>query len=347
MKAAYSPRHAAHEPRRELALGAAEPAHEIPARAEAIRAALDEDGGFEWLEVREHGLGPIEAVHDATMVRFVERAWRDWQRWFPEGEEAIPWTFALPSLREGMEPFEPSRTRHELGWWCFDTGNPFTAGAAEAARASVDVALTAAGAILVGERAAYGLCRPPGHHAARAVFGGFCFFNNAGIAAQHLLDAGASRVALLDVDYHHGNGTQQLFYGRADVLTASVHADPVREFPYFTGFADEVGTGAGRGTNLNVPLPAGVGDDEFLAAVESALERLAPFAPEILVVPLGVDTFRGDPLGDFDVGREAYHRLGRLLAGVGLPTLVLQEGGYAVAELGANVRDVLRGLDGR
>ena len=347
MKAVYSPRHAAHEPRVELAYGAAEPAHEIPARAEAIRSALESDGGFEWLELREHGREPIEAVHDPALVRYVERAWTEWQAALGSEGEAIPWTFGLAGLREGMEPFEPSRTTLELGSWCFDTGNPLTAGAADAARTSVDVALTAADAILGGERAAYGLCRPPGHHAARAVFGGYCFFNNAAIATRHLLDGGSTRVAVLDVDYHHGNGTQQLFYRRGEVLTVSVHADPAREFPYFTGFADEIGAGAGRGTNVNLPLPAAVDDDAFLAAVGQGLETVAGFGADTLVVPLGVDTFRGDPLGDFDVGGEAYPRLGRLLAGAGLPTLVLQEGGYAVSELGANVLGVLRALDGR
>jgi acetoin utilization deacetylase AcuC-like enzyme len=194
--------------------------------------------------------------------------------------------------------------------------------------------------------AAYGLCRPPGHHAPRAAFGGYCFFNNAAVAAQAALDAGAARACVLDVDYHHGNGTQQVFYDRGDVLFVSLHADPDRAYPYFTGWPDETGTGRGSGCTRNHLLLAGCDDDTYLAVLERALGDVAEFDPELLVVSLGVDTVGTDPIGDLAVTPAAFEPAGALVAGLGRPTVVLQEGGYDLSVLGACVAGFLAGLEG-
>ena len=187
------------------------------------------------------------------------------------------------------------------------------------------------------------MARPPGHHAAADSFAGYCYLNNAAIAAQAWTDRGA-RVAIVDVDYHHGNGTQQIFYERDDVLFVSIHADPVREYPYFAGYADERGAGAGAGFNLNLPLEAGVTNARYLAILDQALAAIADFAPRFLVLSAGFDTFGGDPIGDFALTADAYPLIGERIAMLDLPTLVVQEGGYAVAALGENAVGLLRGL---
>jgi acetoin utilization deacetylase AcuC-like enzyme len=187
------------------------------------------------------------------------------------------------------------------------------------------------------------LCRPPGHHAAASVFGGFCFFNNAAIVAARLVAQG-SRVTILDVDYHHGNGTQQIFYGSDAVQVVSLHGDPARAYPWFTGYADETGTGAGLGHNVNLPLDPGTTDDEYVLTLGSALERIALFRPDVLVVSLGVDTFWNDPISDLALTAEGYTRCGRLIAELTLPTVVLQEGGYDIEAIGPNVHAWLTGL---
>ena len=208
------------------------------------------------------------------------------------------------------------------------------------------VALTATDLVLYGASTAYGLCRPPGHHAPHAAFGGFCYFNNAAIAAQHALASGAERVTILDVDYHHGNGTQQLFWSRADVQYISLHADPARAYPYFCGFEDETGTLAGLGNNLNLPLEAGCDDSTFLRVLNRACDAIERFDPSLLIVSLGVDTYRNDPLGDFALTTASYGDQGARIAALGRPTVVVQEGGYDLATIGRNVHAFLAGLGG-
>lgn len=347
MRFVYGPDHVRHRPDLVFSGGEARPVHDVADRAERIRRALEEDGGFEAVLPAEHGLEPVEAVHDPAMVAALETLWTEW-RVAGGPPEAIPDTVLHPALREGMGPGPRTQApRGRLGAWCFDTATPVVEGTYAAARSAVDVALTAADLVLDGERHAYGLCRPPGHHAARAVFGGYCYLNNAAIAAQHLLRASGERVAILDVDYHHGNGTQQIFYARGDVLYASLHGDPARAYPYFTGFAEETGAGAGAGATLNLPLPSGCPDEGYLAALDEALEAIAGFEGGGLVVSLGLDTFRRDPLGDLALTTAGYHEVGRRVGALGLPTVVLQEGGYDVGHLGVNVRAWLRGLEGR
>jgi acetoin utilization deacetylase AcuC-like enzyme len=210
------------------------------------------------------------------------------------------------------------------------------------ARAGADCALSAAQAVVQGSPAAFALSRPPGHHAGADFFGGYCFLNNAALAAQHLRTAGVERVAVLDVDYHHGNGTQDIFYERPDVFFASIHGDPHTEYPFYLGHADETGRGAGEGTNLNLPLPRGTGYAQWSAALEVALAAISRFGAQALVVSLGVDTFAGDPISGFCLQSEDYLRLGERLARVGLPTVLVFEGGYAVAEVGVNALNVLQ-----
>jgi acetoin utilization deacetylase AcuC-like enzyme len=213
------------------------------------------------------------------------------------------------------------------------------------ARASADVALTAADAVLGGAPAAYGLCRPPGHHVAYGMFGGYCFLNNAAIVTEALVRAGAGRVGILDVDYHHGNGTQQLFWDRADVAYASLHGDPHRAYPHFSGHSDETGGGPGAGLTLNIPLPERVGDDDYVGALERALDWLDGRTDDVLVVSLGIDTSEHDPLGDLAVTTDGYRRCGDLVARTGRRLVILQEGGYFLPDLGANVVAWLEGVE--
>jgi acetoin utilization deacetylase AcuC-like enzyme len=347
MRAVYSPRHRLHDPAHEIQYGVALPMMEVPARAEAIRAALEADGGFDLKDPVEHGREPIEAVHDPEMVAFLETFWSRWRAEHVQGE-AYPDTVLHPALREGMGPApESASALAGLGRWCFETMTGVVPGSYDAARSAVDVALTAADAVLDGERVAYGLCRPPGHHAPRGAFGGYCFFNNAAIAAQHLVERTGEPVAILDVDYHHGNGTQQIFYGRGDVLYVSLHGDPNRAYPYFAGFAEETGTGDGAGATLNLPLRAGCPDEEYLDALDRGLEAIAGFGGSTVVVSLGIDTYGQDPICDFALTTPAYHEAGRRTAALGRRVLILQEGGYFVPALGRNVVEWLRGADGR
>ena len=272
------------------------------------------------------------------MIRFLEST---------RAEELFPDTVIHPGLRAGMdsESTEPQATIGRIGYWCFDTGTPILQHTYAAARKSVDVALTACDLILAGASHAYGLCRPPGHHAARAVFGGFCYFNNAAVAASHLAQRTGEKVAVLDLDYHHGNGTQQIFYRRGDICYVSLHADPRRAYPFFTGYADETGAGPGVGANFNLPLGTGVGDDAYLAALDRALDVLARFGAAVTVVSLGIDTYRSDPLGDFALTTEVYRECGRRVASAAPRAVVLQEGGYYLPDLGENVRQFLVGLE--
>ncbi|MEO5588965.1 MAG: histone deacetylase family protein, partial [Gemmatimonadaceae bacterium] len=210
------------------------------------------------------------------------------------------------------------------------------------ARAAVDCALTGADLLRNGEHLAYAICRPPGHHAERSVYGGFCYFNNAAIAAQALCNEG--RVAILDIDFHHGNGTQDIFIERPDILTLSIHGDPSYAYPYFAGFADETGEGAGEGFNYNYPLDEGIGDDEYLRALDVALKRIIEFDPKYFVLSMGLDIAKGDPTGAWVISPDGLERIGGAIAGLGIPTLAVQEGGYDIRVLGRNARRFLQGL---
>ena len=348
MRVVYSTEHLRHEPLHEYADGDSTANYEVPARVETIRRALEADMRFAFEAPSEHGDEPITAVHDPAMVAYLRSAWDGWVAAGETAPEIIPDTFPLPAYHERMDrPAGPGHPRAQVATWVFDTSSAIVEGTYDAARSAVDVALTAADLVLGGERFAYGLCRPPGHHAARAMMGGYCYFNNAAIVADDLARRTGGRVAILDVDYHHGNGTQQIFYARGDVLYVSLHGDPARAYPYFSGFAEETGTGAGTGATLNLPLPEGCGGEEYLTHLDQALDAIDAFGDAPLVVSLGIDTYRLDPICDLALTTETYAEVGQRVAAFGRPTVVLQEGGYFVPDLGQNVRSWLRGLEER
>ncbi len=341
----YTPAHHGHDPQHEVEASTIHSPWEHVGRAEAIRTRLAADPAFDLVAPTPWGTEPIEAVHDARLHRFLRTAWEEYQEVVGPTRDVVPDVFFRPGLRRGMTPaHEPASVLGRLGWYCFETTTPLTVGTYAAARGAVDTALTATAHVIGGDRAVYGLCRPPGHHATSTNYGGYCFFNNAAIAAQHLAATTGAKVTVLDVDYHHGNGTQEIFYDRGDVQYVSLHGDPERAYPYTIGFADETGTGAGTGTNLNSPLPARTDDDAYLAALDRALTAIHEFAPEVLVVSLGLDTFVTDPICDLALTTDGFRRCGESVGALGLPTVVLQEGGYDVTALGANVHSWLSGL---
>jgi acetoin utilization deacetylase AcuC-like enzyme len=353
VKVVYSPAHLGHDVRHETYLGQPVPANEVAERAEIIRAALAAEGGFEQVGPTEHGEAPITAVHDPGLIRFLAEAWPAVEEEGIDRRYLVPDTYPTFKLFEGMSPElasrqpEPTAVAGRVGWWGLDTSNPIVAGTYDAARAAVDVALTTVDLVLGGEMAAYGLCRPPGHHAARSMAGGYCFFNNAAIAAEAIVRATGERVAILDVDYHHGNGSQQIFWRRGDVLYTSIHADPARQFPFYLGYAHETGEGDGVGENLNLPQPAGLSNDGFLAAIDRALDAILARPGSVIVVSLGFDTYEHDPICDFALTTEVYCEVGRRVASTGRRLVILQEGGYYRPALGDNAVAWLRGVEGR
>jgi acetoin utilization deacetylase AcuC-like enzyme len=354
MRVVYTPAHLAHDITVETWMGMPMPAYEVAERAERIRTALEADGGFAFMEPTDHGEAPITAVHDPGLVRFLEEAWSKHRTQRIPRPFLSADTYPNRAMFEGMSADEVDRLVREpvqvggrAGYWGLDSAAPLVGGTYQAARAAVDVALTAADLVLGGETAAYGLCRPPGHHAARSMYGGYCFFNNAAIGAEALTRATGERVAILDVDYHHGNGTQQIFWRRGDVRYVSIHADPDFDYPYFLGRADETGEGRGAGENCNLPLQPGTDDEAYLAAVDRALEVIDAAPGSVVVVSLGFDTYGLDPIGTFGLTTAAYHEMGRRTAALGRRLVILQEGGYHRPSLGENARAWLRGVDGR
>ena len=340
MPVVASDAHRGHDPPYEVNYGeVVRPVYERVERAERIRHALAA-AGHPLVEPAGHGMAPILAVHEPALVRFLEQGWAAW-RAAGGPEVLIPDSFAIGRLGRGGGR-DPGGGTGRAGWFCFDTATPLVAGSFAAAVAAADAALTAADLVAGGAPAAYALCRPPGHHAGPGYYGGFCLLNNAAIAARSLARLG--RVAIVDVDFHHGNGTQDIFWEDPEVLYVSLHGDPAAHYPHFLGAADELGGGPGRGATRNLPLPDRTGDDAYLDALAGAMELVAGFEPATLVVSAGFDTFAGDPIGAFAVTTEGFARIGAALAGAGRPTVVVQEGGYALDALGANAVALLGGL---
>lgn len=341
MKTVYTDRHKLRDAKTELFGGELVPPFECPVRAEHILTRLTERKLGEVIAPRDHGMDPIRAIHDVDYLAFLESCWADWQAEGMKGEAiATCW----PSRRMKLSR-PPRNIDGRIGYYCLASETSITEGTYDAARASADVALTAQSLVAGGDRAAFALCRPPGHHAAQDMFGGYCFLNNAAIAAQAFLSGGAHRVALLDVDFHHGNGTQEIFYDRGDVLFLSLHGDPEDAFPYFLGGADETGIGDGEGLTVNYPLPEGCGFPQWAEALDDACARIKAYGPDALVVSLGVDTFKDDPISFFRLESDDFTTYGRRIAQLGLPTLFVMEGGYAVAEIGVNTVNVLEGFE--
>lgn len=335
MKAFYADEQKRHDPKAFLSSGAPQPNPEQPERVERLLSGA-RAAGLEIVRPRDHGLGPIAAVHTPEYLDFLEHIYARWQRIPGASEEVIP--NIHPIARNGSYP---ASAVGQAGYHMADTACPISAETFESVCWSAWSAVDAADAVASGAPAAYALCRPPGHHAFADVAGGFCFVNNSAIAAQRLLAGGASRVAILDVDLHHGNGTQGIFYARPDVLTVSIHADPVRFYPFFWGHADERGEGPGLGYNLNLPLPRKSGNEEFMAALKPALRRIRAFAPDALVVALGLDAFEGDPFGGLSVTTPGFARMAGAIASLGRPSVIVQEGGYLCDALGDNLTSFL------
>jgi acetoin utilization deacetylase AcuC-like enzyme len=341
MKTFYNHLHAQHHGQYEMFRGALVPCHEVPARADHVLAELQRRKLGEVCAPAAFGTDAIERVHSPRYLQFLEGAWVEWVALDPANasKDALPSVWPTRTLRSDVLP---ANFAARMGLFSFDAGTPLMAGTWAAARAGADCALSAAQALINGDKAAFCLSRPPGHHAGADFFGGYCFLNNAALAAEHLRANGLEHVAVLDVDYHHGNGTQAIFYERPDVFFASIHGDPRTEYPFFLGYADETGAGAGQGANLNLPLPRGTGFARWSEALETALAAIQKFGAQALVVSLGVDTFAGDPISGFTLQSDDYLRMGERLARVGLPTVLVFEGGYAVAEVGVNAVNVVQ-----
>jgi len=340
MKTVYSPKHHGHAGNVELVSGAIVPAFEMPSRAEYVRSRVEAVKLGPIVQPDEHDIAIAKRVHRADFIDFLPTAWPEWIASGRTGT-AMPYTWPTRGLRD----VRPTGIDALLGYYSFDAGATFVEGSWDAIKSSHDVAISAAHLVKSGDRAAFALCRPPGHHAGAAFAGGYCFINNAASAAQWFIDQGAKRVAILDVDYHHGNGTQEIFYRRGDVLVVNLHGDPMVEYPFFLGHADERGEGAGEGFNVNYPMPWGTTFDRWNEALEAGCRKVADYAPDVLLVSLGVDTFEKDPISQFKLKTEHYPQIGRRIAQLGLPTLVVMEGGYAVEEIGVNAVGVLTGFE--
>lgn len=340
MKAIVDPRQSAHDPKHSLLNGKPIQCREQPERITVLQRAA-ENAGCEFSEPTDHGMAPIAAIHTPEYLSFLKTIHERWSQLENASDEVIP--NVHPADRNCSYPESPVG---QAGYHQSDTACPIGPNTWDAAYWSAQTALTCADLLIDGAASAYALCRPPGHHAFGDQAGGFCYLNNAAIAAQHLLQAGF-RPAILDIDVHHGNGTQGIFYERGDVLTLSVHCDPAGLYPFFWGHAVERGHGAGLGCNLNIPLPFDAGNDAFLAALETALERIRMNGTEALVVSVGLDPHEGDPFQALKVTTGGFGEIGKSIAALDLPTLHVQEGGYLQPALGDNLTSYLRGAQNR
>ena len=338
MRAFHSSLSAHHDPPTFFRRGKLIPAPEGARRYHVLKQAL-EDARFALSEAPDHGLAPIAAVHDAGYLRFLETAWARRAEFDTDAEELVTTQFARVQMRRLSEGLV-----NQLGYYTADTSAPIRAETWSAVHGAAQAAVSAADAALE-HGAAYALARPPGHHAFADCAGGFCYLNNTAIAAQRLREKTGGRVAVLDIDVHHGNGTQGIFYARADVLTVSIHADPTNYVPLFAGYADEMGDGDGEGFNLNLPLAWGAGDAEVLGALATTLDRIRAHEPAALVVALGLDAADEDPLGVFNITTPGFREIAGRIAALGLPTVLVQEGGYVCPALPRNLVAFLESFD--
>ncbi len=306
---------------------------EAPVRIDSILNEIDKTDMFLKYKANHFGEKRIRAVHNSQFVNYFKRACAS----IEPGKSIYPYVFPI---RNATHP--PKELAIKAGYYCIDTFTPINNNAYLAAKGAVDCALTAAGKILEGTHLAYALVRPPGHHAEKRSFGGFCYFNSAAIAAQYLSAYG--KVAMLDIDYHHGNGQQDIFYKRADVLTVSIHGHPSFAYPYFSGFATEKGAGNGEGYNINFPQPEKLDGEGYRRILKRAINKISRFKPDFLVVPLGLDTAEGDPTGSWSLHEQDFEENGKMIGALRLPTLVVQEGGYDTRLLGINAQHFFTGL---
>jgi len=340
MQVFHSNEHLKHEPPFEDIGGENVRNLESPKRVEKILGALRETGWAEIKEPNDFGLGPISAVHDKDYLDFLASAWTEWRAEFPDRPVVLPGTFVPPAFAKRGDLRAPKCVAGRAGLYLADLGASIVEGTYSAALASANCALSATEAVKEGARSSFALCRPPGHHAGKDFAAGYCYINNAAVAANSLSSAGG-KVAVLDIDYHCGNGTQDIFYERPDVLTVSIHIDPDFGYPYYAGYADQIGSGAGIGFHRNFPLPEGTGDSKYLETLESAIRVIRGFKPDSLVVSAGMDIYRKDPLGEMEVTTEGIREIGKRISALSIPTVVVMEGGYDADSLGKNVSGFL------
>lgn len=341
MRVICSEEHKLHFPRGELYGGELVVPFERPERWDIIMQQLAAAGFDDIVRPDALDMTSVRKIHTPEFLRFLNTAWDTWR---DEGYKGDALPTVIPARR--MQQREPDHIDGKLGYFCMAIETAITSGTWSAAQSSAAVAQAGQKHIAGGAPTAFSLCRPPGHHAAGDLYGGYCFLNNAAIAAQGFLDAGADRVAILDVDFHHGNGTQDIFYQRSDVMFLSLHGDPRFAFPHFLGYADETGEGDGAGFNVNYPMRPGTDYDVWSESLEDACARISEYAPDTLVVSLGVDTYKDDPISFFKLDSDDFRTYGGRIAKLGLPTHFVMEGGYAVAEIGINTVNVLEGYLG-
>jgi acetoin utilization deacetylase AcuC-like enzyme len=340
MKLIYSEDHRGHAGAKEMRYDEMIPMSECPERMDAIMGGLADAGFTDIVEPTSHGLDVVHQIHDPAFVDFLQRCYPLWEEEFGPGHFATAYTFGM----RGMDQV-PNRSVHSmLSCYTFDVCVPFVEGTWKAVNAAKDIALTGVDLMQAGENAVFSVCRPAGHHASQDLAGGYCYLNNAAIAAQAHLNAGANRIALLDIDYHHGNGSQRIFYERADVFFVSIHCRPEDEYPFLMGYASEIGEGPGTGYNLNLPMPRGTDFSVWSKSLSTALDRIAEYDPDVLVVSLGVDTYDGDPVGGFTLCNEDFMTTGKRIAAASIPTHFIMEGGYEMDALGKNVANVISGF---
>jgi acetoin utilization deacetylase AcuC-like enzyme len=329
--------HALHDPASMAPLPDGRPFYDRAARAEQLLGAVKQRS-LRTEAAPDHGLAPIAAIHDQGYMNFLETSFARWQSTPQAGPAVRPGAYAVRHLQR-----RPENIVGLAGYYLSGVGCPVLAGTWQASKSSAHVAVEGAKRILAGARQAYALCRPSGHHAYADLAGGFCYLNNAAIAAQVLVTSGA-KPAILDVDVHHGNGTQAILYARDDVFFCSVHGDPRELYPWYAGYADETGTGRGLGCNFNLPLQAGTGNDGFVAAIDTGLAAIQRFGATVLIISLGFDAHVGDPTANLAVTGEGFRTIGARIGGFGLPTLLVQEGGYIIEKLADNLTAFLDGF---
>lgn len=340
MKTIYSEDHRLHFPQAELCGGELVTPFERPSRVEHILGRLKTQGLTDIAAPDPVQMAPIEAIHKADYLKFLETGWDEW---VAEGFKGEMIAASIPARRMQMDR-PPNNIDGKVGYYCLASETAITGGTWGAALSSAATVQTAQRMVAGGARSAFALCRPPGHHATADMFGGYCFLNNAAIAAE-MFRKDAKRVAILDIDFHHGNGTQDIFYDRGDVFFASLHGQPEDAFPYFLGYADETGTGAGQGANANYPYAPGIGYDKWSEGLDDALARIKSFGAEALVVSLGVDAYKEDPISFLKLESDDFTRAGARIATADLPTLFVMEGGYAIEEIGVNAVNTLEGFE--
>lgn len=335
--------HQLHCPEYEFFRGEKVPCFESPIRATYVHDELAKRGHDVRTDLLDSS-NVLAQVHTSRYLKFLESAWQQWIELEEDNinQQPFPSVWPVRSLRSDIEP---DNFTAKLGLYSMDNGSPIVAGTWEAVKAAADAAFTAASLISEGTRCAFAAVRPPGHHAGADFMGGYCYLNNAAVAAQTLRSKGSERVAILDVDYHHGNGTQSIFYNRSDVMVVNIHGDPKTEYPFYLGHADETGEGEGQGFNHNHPLAAGCSVTDWLDALESACKKIDDYKPEALVISLGLDTYAGDPISYFALESDDFTRLGKRIQKLGLPTVFILEGGYATEELGVNAANVIDGFE--